>query len=298
VSAAGGWINPTSIGAGLWAALDELASTRRRPAATPIIVFVSDGGNSFGDPEPALARLATSGIRTFAFALGADADFAMLKRIATTKNELFYVPSADELAWLYKILRADLCRDQLPLVRAGGDQGAYGVRLPDSVTLHGEVHDDGPASLTTGEWTVVSGPGTVTFLDASSPETIAVFSEPGTYVLRLTGSDGVHTATDGATITVDPEPSVAGGSLQVALGLAGPLPTGTSETFTATLTDATSQPIGNYPIRVAVTGANPRTEVLLTNADGVVTFSYTGVTVGTDSLTATALARRRWSRRR
>jgi YD repeat-containing protein len=130
----------------------------------------------------------------------------------------------------------------------------------------------------------------VTFLDASSPETIAVFSEPGTYVLRLTGSDGVHTATDDATITVDPEPSVTGGALQVALGLAGPLPTGTSETFTATLTDATSQPIGNYPIRVAVTGANPRTEVLLTNADGVVTFSYTGVTVGTDSLTATALA--------
>jgi RHS repeat-associated protein len=290
VSPAGGFINPTSIGAGLWAALDELASARRRPTATPIIVFVSDGGNSFGDPEPALARLATSGIRTFAFALGADADFAMLKRIATTKNELFYVPSAGELAWLYRALRADLCRNQLPLVRAGGDQGAYGVRLPHSLPLHGEVHDDGPASMTTGEWTVVSGPGIVTFLDASSPETTAFFSDPGTYVLRLTGSDGLFTATDDATITVDPEPSLVGGHLQEALGLAGPLSTGTSETFTATLTDAADQPISDYPVQMTITGANPKTAVLITDEDGVVTFSYVGATIGTDSLTATAIA--------
>jgi RHS repeat-associated protein len=290
VSAAGGFINPTSIGAGLWAALDELASSRHRPTATPIIVFVSDGGNSFGDPEPALARLATSGVRTFAFALGADADFAMLKRIATTKNELFYVPNASELAWLYKILRADLCRNQVPLVRAGGDLGAYGVRLPHSLPLHGEVHDDGPTSLTTGEWTVVSGPGTVTFLDASSPETTALFSDPGTYVLRLTGSDGVLTATDDATITVDPEPSLVGGHLVASLGLAGPLSIGTAETYTATLTDASNQPIVDYPVQMTVTGANPKTAVLITDEDGVVEFSYTGTATGTDSLTATAIA--------
>jgi RHS repeat-associated protein len=289
VEPGGGFINPTNIGAGLSTALDELASARARSTATPIIVFVSDGGNSFGDPEPALVRLAASGIRTFAFGLGSSADFAMLQRIASSKNELFYVPTADELGWLYKNLQRDLCRNQAPLAYAGGDQGAYGVRLPESLTLHGEVHDDGPVELLTSQWSVVSGPGTVTFTDASSPTTTALFSDPGTYVLKLEASDGVNTGSDTATVTVDSEPSLTGATLVASLGTPGPLAVGTMASLVATLKDSGGQPIPRFPIQLTVTGANAGTSTQTTDANGVATFTYVGNKVGTDVLAAVAL---------
>jgi RHS repeat-associated protein/uncharacterized repeat protein (TIGR01451 family) len=289
VAPGGGFINPTSIGAGLSAALDEITSARARPGATPIIVFVSDGGNSFGDPEPALARLATSGIRTFAFALGPDVDIAMLKRIASSKNDLFYVPTSDELVWLYSNLRNDVCRNQVPLANAGGNQGAYSVRLPHQLTLHGDVHDDGPVATLTSEWTFVSGPAPVTFLDASSPETVALFTEPGTYVLRLSASDGEFTGTDDATITVDSEPSLAGASVVATLGTPGPLTVGTSESLVTTLKDSGGTPIADFPIQVTITGPDAQTATIVTDANGIATFTYTGAGVGTDVLTTVAL---------
>jgi hypothetical protein len=50
----------------------------------------------------------------------------------------------------------------------------------------------------------VSGPGTVTFGNASLLITTASFSAPGTYVIRLSVFDGALTTTDDATITVNP----------------------------------------------------------------------------------------------
>ncbi|MBN1210666.1 MAG: hypothetical protein JXB05_37810 [Myxococcaceae bacterium] len=63
---------------------------------------------------------------------------------------------------------------------------------PGSVVLTGTVTDDGlPAgSAVTVEWSKLSGPGTVTFEDAAQVPTTATFSEAGTYVVRLTASDG------------------------------------------------------------------------------------------------------------
>jgi RHS repeat-associated protein len=183
----------------------------------------------------------------------------------------------------------DLCRNLPPLVRAGGNQGAYGIRLPHVLTLQGEVHDDGPPERLTSEWTVLSGPAPVTFADASSPVTDAVFTDPGTYVLQLAASDGFTTSADRATITVDPEPSLTGASLSVVLGAAGPLNTGATETLTATLVDAQAHPIADFPIQVTVAGANAQTGTVTTNSSGVATFAYVGAKVGTDVLSATAL---------
>jgi len=91
-----------------------------------------------------------------------------------------------------------------PVVDAGPDRS---VTLPATASLAGSVTDDGlPAGGTlTALWSTVSGPGTVTFADATAAITTASFSAAGTYVLRLTGSDGELSGSDTVTVTVSPE---------------------------------------------------------------------------------------------
>jgi hypothetical protein len=90
-----------------------------------------------------------------------------------------------------------------PLVDAGVDRA---ITLPGSALLDGTVTDDGlpdpPAAVTT-LWSQVSGPGTVTFGDASEADTTASFSEKGSYVLRLTAHDGELPASDEVIVTVN-----------------------------------------------------------------------------------------------
>ncbi len=89
-----------------------------------------------------------------------------------------------------------------PLVNAGSD---LTIALSDSATLNGTVSDDGmpssPGTVTT-TWTKISGPGTVTFDDASAIDTDVSFSVAGTYVLRLTATDGELTSSDTVTVLV------------------------------------------------------------------------------------------------
>jgi Galactose oxidase-like, Early set domain/K319L-like, PKD domain/Galactose oxidase, central domain len=88
-----------------------------------------------------------------------------------------------------------------PTVNAGADQQ---VVLPASAPLSGSVNDDGlpnPPGATTQVWSKVSGPGTVTFGDASALSTNATFSTAGTYVLRLTADDTALSASDDLTVT-------------------------------------------------------------------------------------------------
>jgi hypothetical protein len=93
--------------------------------------------------------------------------------------------------------------NQAPVVDAGPNRTvAYG----DAAALDGSVSDDGqptPATLSTA-WSRSSGPGTVTFGNAGAVDTTAQFSEAGTYVLRLTASDGQRTTFDEMTVTVQP----------------------------------------------------------------------------------------------
>ena len=281
----------SNITAALTTALDELEGPRNRVGARPLIVFLTDGGNNGPDPTPALARAATSPARRVAIGLTSDIDAVMLSRLASSPNDYFYAPSSADLAWVYGNIVENACRNQPPLVRAGGDQGAYGVRLPDMLTLQGEAHGTGSRGdlgLTT-EWTLVSGPAAVTFGDASSPVTTALFTTPGSYVLQLAANDGFLTTADRATITVDSEPSLAGAILTAALGLPGPLNTGTAETVTATLLDTQGHPIPRFPIAFTITGANAMTGDGITNANGIATFTYVGARAGTDILQAVAL---------
>ncbi|MEZ4866170.1 MAG: S8 family serine peptidase [Caldilineaceae bacterium] len=96
--------------------------------------------------------------------------------------------------------------NQAPSVNAGPDTA---VTLPDSATLNGTAADDGlpaPANLVT-TWSVVSGPGAVTFGDANALNTAASFATDGVYTLRLTANDGELTASDDLVVSVSPQAS-------------------------------------------------------------------------------------------
>ena len=89
------------------------------------------------------------------------------------------------------------------MVNAGPDQT---ITLPAAASLSGTVTDDGlpnpPATVTT-TWSKVSGPGTVTFGNASAKVTTATFSVSGSYTLRLTASDSALSASDDIVVTVN-----------------------------------------------------------------------------------------------
>jgi K319-like protein/glycosyl hydrolase family 16 len=90
-----------------------------------------------------------------------------------------------------------------PAVDAGEDQT---VTAPGPVTLNGSISDDGrpdPPASTSASWAKVSGPGTAVFSDAHATTTHVTFDQPGTHVLRLTGSDSALSAFDDVTVTVE-----------------------------------------------------------------------------------------------
>jgi hypothetical protein len=94
-----------------------------------------------------------------------------------------------------------------PVVGAGAD---LSVTLPATAALAGTVTDDGkpaPAALSS-TWSKVSGPGTVAFSNAAALNPTATFGAAGTYVLRLTATDGALTAFDEVTVTVAAGPTV------------------------------------------------------------------------------------------
>jgi RHS repeat-associated protein len=88
-----------------------------------------------------------------------------------------------------------------PQVNAGVDQS---LTLPAPARLEGSVNDDGlpQDGILTSSWSKVSGPGSVAFSTPASPATHAAFDAAGTYVLRLTASDGELSASDEVTIVV------------------------------------------------------------------------------------------------
>ena len=93
--------------------------------------------------------------------------------------------------------------NQPPVVNAGSDQT---ITLPNGTTLSGSVTDDGlPNGQLDLTWTVISGPGSVTFAYPNAASTTAGFSTAGTYVLRLTASDAELSRYDEVQITVNPE---------------------------------------------------------------------------------------------
>ncbi len=99
-------------------------------------------------------------------------------------------------------VEVDVRLNQPPIVDAGPGQT---ILINETAILDGDVRDDNlpnPPGAVTTEWTQISGPGTVTFGDAFQIDTIAQFSDPGTYVLRLMADDGLLQSSRDVTIVV------------------------------------------------------------------------------------------------
>ncbi|MCA9385379.1 S-layer homology domain-containing protein [Candidatus Dojkabacteria bacterium] len=92
-----------------------------------------------------------------------------------------------------------------PTVDAGSNQS---ITLPNQAILDGTVSDDGlPGAGLSYSWTKVSGPGTVSFGNATAIDTTAEFTSSGIYVLRLTANDGELSGSDTITVTVNASPT-------------------------------------------------------------------------------------------
>jgi len=136
-----------------------------------------------------------------------------------------------------------------PVANAGPDQTVpSGVPVP----LSGVVIFSNSTPVI--QWTMYSGPGTVTFGNAAQTNTTATFSAPGVYTLELSAADGVHAvAYDAAVFTVTTAINVSitrtgtnvnlswtGGTAPFVVERAGALPAGSwSDVVTTSLQNAT-----------------------------------------------------------
>jgi hypothetical protein len=116
-------------------------------------------------------------------------------------------------------------------VTAGIDPGFV---LPAVGNLAATASDDGlpPPGTVSVTWSRVSGPGAVTFGNASSVATTATFPQTGIYVLRLTASDGTLTAFDELTVSVA---TTTAGEAVIWTSLVGVTATGNDLNKTGTL---------------------------------------------------------------
>lgn len=193
----------TNIGAGITSAQTELTSVRHNAGAQPVILLLTDGANTVGDPIGPANAAKAAGTRIIAIGLGEASNTQMLS-IVSSPNDYYYAPSSSDLSSLYTSIAGELCLtpNQPPVVSAGVDQT---ITLPASAALNGSASDDG---LPTGStivvtWSKLSGPGTVSFANPNAAVTTASFSQAGSYVLRLTADDSELTATDDVVITVN-----------------------------------------------------------------------------------------------
>jgi hypothetical protein len=100
--------------------------------------------------------------------------------------------------------------NRAPQVNAGADLSFQSGNFPFTANLSGSATDDGlpnPPKALTVTWTQVSGPGAVTFANARQLKTAASFPGVGTYVLRLTASDGAVQTGDEISVTLERPPA-------------------------------------------------------------------------------------------
>ncbi|MCB1755127.1 MAG: hypothetical protein KDJ38_06375 [Gammaproteobacteria bacterium] len=116
-------------------------------------------------------------------------------------------PGTWDLIEIQTMLEDDPGANQAPQVDAGPDQS---LGSGDKLTLNGAVQDDGlPANSLSTSWSKTSGPGSVSFSNAASLSSQVEFSQPGSYQLKLTASDGALTGSDSINIVVQEASSAA-----------------------------------------------------------------------------------------
>lgn len=138
--------------------------------------------------------------------------------------------------------------------------------------LSATVLDDGIPGLATLNWSKLTGPGTLTFGDATAAATTGTASAGGSYGLKFTAFDGDITTWAGVSATIT---GVAGYDAWVASkGLTGPDALETATPAHDGVTNLIKYALGLEPLQVA----NPATLVLVQIDNGThnLTLSFTG----------------------
>ncbi len=179
---------------------------------------VSDDGLPFGITNVSWSKVSGPGTVLFlsptlaetAVRFGAVGEY-VLRLSATDSNSI----SSDDVSISVRPDGANMP----PLVSAGSSQV---IALTNVAALQGSVTDDGlpygtPLAIT---WSVVSGPGSVTFANSNAPATSAAFSVSGVYVLQLTANDSEFTRSAQVAISIyiqNQPPAVSAGADQTVI---------------------------------------------------------------------------------
>lgn len=101
----------TNVKAGLEQAETELGRSSRAANNAPVIVILSDGYHNATSSAVLFAaadRIKGRGIRIITIGLGANADEAQLRRIASSTNDYYYAPDSGDLAAIYQSISASV----------------------------------------------------------------------------------------------------------------------------------------------------------------------------------------------
>jgi len=110
--------------------------------------------------------------------------------------------TSSDLALDFELTAQASIDHQAPTANAGAD---IAVQHPAAASLNGIASDDGlpvPPGAFSVSWTMVSGPGSVSFGNGTLAQTTATFSTPGTYILRMSVTDGELSSFDDIQINV------------------------------------------------------------------------------------------------
>ncbi len=185
----------------------EFTFTRAGPNTAPLSVNVSISGTATRDIDYAtsftgLAVTIPAGASELKVAvtpvddLLVDASESIVLSIAAGEYTLG-TPSSGSVAITDN--------DNAPVVTITSPAELATVMLTN-VSLTASATDDGSPQPLALLWTKVSGPGSVAFADAAAANTTVSFSTMGSYVLRLTASDGALQGADDVTLTVQGSP--------------------------------------------------------------------------------------------
>jgi len=209
----------------------------------------------------------------------------LLRSPETTTSNQFVRFASDDFATVSQRpqLKIQLSGSPLPSAVPGtAPQATEGV----AAALNGSVN--GPA--TSGTWSLVSGPGSADFTDASQPATTVTFSQPGTYVLRLSAADSNGETSATLEIDVNSKPLAPEQSVEVEQNLSVEIPLVMSDPDGDPLTILSFTQGTHGAVSIEGTVAT----YTATNHAGPDSFTYTvsdgrgGLAVGTVTVTVTA----------
>ena len=204
-------VNPKHMGKDFGAFVIRKTAESRLPLPPALLTVgtpaINPNGGTFADSRSVLITSGTAGASIYYTLDGAVpteqsskyTKAITLTQTATLKAKAFKAgmnPSSIATAAFTKQAPVN----SAPTVDAGND---LSVQLPNSASLSGSADDDGlPNGVLTSAWSKVSGPGSVNFGNTASLQTTVSFSTAGTYILRLTASDGTLSSSDNIVVNV------------------------------------------------------------------------------------------------